>query len=437
MFFDIILFNAIIYLLTTIFIFYKIRKVNLYVIIWGAYSVVTLMGYYCTVNDIHYTHDENLGYKVDVIPYINAYLTILLLTHPFSKIKSTNYDLSIFDKAYIGYLLKPIGLLYLYQALYNGINAYVISITFGSGEAYYMIHQGESLDVFNGTIWASLMHKISIITQSAESYYVVYYINRIINKKGQLLMNIVLLGFAFLPNILVSVVSGSKGGLFFTAFGFIFYYILFKDYLDSRTKNTIVKIGGILSIILIIYVISITIDRIDASGTVADEESTGSHLASYLGESYPNLGAFYYDQVKQHPYGKRFFPEFFSDNPEKKYEGLGLDGKFNYWEPKTGVPMGLFKTFWGDWYLEFGLFGSILAIFLLYICFKCLCFNSISKLHTLPILHFYFINIIIQGCFTGSGIEGSLKHKIFLATVALSVIAKLIIKKRRIMPKIR
>lgn len=422
---DILLINAIVYIITTLFIYKREKKINLYVVIWIAYSIVVTMGYYCVITGNHYSHDTELGKKIDIAPYIFAYFTVVLLSSPFKLIKKRKLNLSAFDKPFMAYLVRITGILLLIQTIVDGMNAYIVSSTIGVGDAYLIGHDGESINVIQDPILNKILMWLKILTSSLSVFYVIYYLNRIVLQKGGFGVNLLCASVAFLPSILSSIAGGSKGGLYFTAFGILFYYILFRDYFAKTLLKKLNITAVLISLFFIFYVILITVSRIDASSNSGvDNESVIDEISHYLGESYPNLGYYYYGHVRQHPNGKRFFPEFYSDNPENEYSSLGLDGKFDYWESKTAVPMGLFKTFWGDWYVEFGLLGSMVSIMLLFILFKFLCFNSINTIYAIPILFFYYINIVIQGCFTGSGIEGSLKHKTFLVIVGISYLMR-------------
>ena len=240
-----------------------------------------------------------------------------------------------------------------------------------------------------------------------------------------------MMSVAFLPSIMSSLAAGSKGGLFFVSFGILFFYLIFRPYLNSKINRRFIVIGGIVAFIFISTVLSIVSERIELKMRYTDDSLEQSHLVRYLGESYPNLGVFYYGQVKQHPNGRRFFPEFFDTNAEATiYKYKGIDEKFDYWNGITGVRMANFKTFWGDWYVEFGTIGSCIAILIMYYIFRKLCFTSSNwTLSRLPLIYFFYIKIIIRGCFTGSGLEGTETHKAILVLVLLTFILRRVERK--------
>ena len=405
---DVLLLNAIVYVLTLLFAWIRLKKFNLFILLWIAYSIVAVAGYYCVINDLHYSHDERLGCRVDIVPYIFAYLTNLLITSPFYRVDVSRIRISHITKMN---LFKQIAglmnIVFTIKLIASVLVLIVIVTTIGMGNAYYMIHEGKSIltpyPILDKISWLT-----GLIIPVFKPIYVIYYMQRLIEKKGSMSLNLYFFAIAFLPNFITDIAMGSKGGLFFSVFEMLFYYVLFRTAIPTNINKVILRIGSVLGMVLIINVFMISISRIDADVNNSDETGT-EHVIRYIGEAFPNLGWEFYGKVKTNPNGARFFPEFFD---EQKYSSQ--DDKFDYWTPKTGVSMALFKTFWGDWYVEFGLWGSFIAIFILYILSKKLIFNQYWKLSKIPLVAFYFLYITIYGCFVGSGIEGVGRHRTFL-----------------------
>ena len=405
---DVLLLNAIVYVLTLLFAWIRLKKFNLFILLWIAYSIVAVAGYYCVINDLHYSHDERLGCRVDIVPYIFAYLTNLLITSPFyrldvKKIRISHITKMNFFKQFAGLM----NIVFTIKLITSVLVLIVVVTTIGMGNAYYMIHEGKSILARYPRL-DKISWLIGLIIPVFKPVYVIYYMQRLIEKKGSMSLNLYFFAIAFLPNFITDIAMGSKGGLFFSVFEMLFYYVLFRTAIPTNINKVILRIGSVLGMVLIINVFMISISRIDADVNNSDETGT-EHVIRYIGEAFPNLGWEFYGKVKTNPNGARFFPEFFD---EQKYSSQ--DDKFDYWTPKTGVSMALFKTFWGDWYVEFGLWGSFIAIFILYILSKKLIFNQYWKLSKIPLVAFYFLYITIYGCFVGSGIEGVGRHRTFL-----------------------
>lgn len=405
---DVLLLNAVVYVLTLVFAWIRLKKFNLFILLWIAYSIVAVAGYYCVINDLHYSNDERLGYRVDIAPYIFAYLTNLLITSPFYCVDVSRIRISHITKMNsFKQIAGLMNVVFTIKLIASVLVLIVIVTTIGMGNAYYMIHEGKSVlapyPILDKIVWLT-----GLIIPVFKPIYVIYYMQRLIEKKGSMSSNLYFLAIAFLPNFITDIAMGSKGGLFFSVFEMLFYYVLFRAAIPANINKVILRIGSVLGIILVINVFMISINRIDTNVNNSDETGT-EHVIRYIGEAFPNLGWEFYGKVKSNPNGARFFPEFFG---EQKYSSQ--DDKFDYWTPKTGVSMAIFKTFWGDWYVEFGLLGSFIAIFILYILSKKLIFNQYWKLSKIPLMAFYFLYITIYGCFVGSGIEGTGRHRIFI-----------------------
>ena len=419
---DILFVNAVVYIATFFIALYKIKKFNLYVAIWLAYSIVAAMGVYCVRANLHLT--PNLGYKVSWVPYLFAYFTILVLTYPLYFVDAKKVDISKIDIPLIKWLSYIMVIIYIIRLIQNIIIYQAVSNTIGFGEAYLMIHEGAQIYEYSGTFGAILskfMWLSGIIVNAFQPLYILYFFNRLIKRERHRLAIISLIVLAFLPEIIYRIASGSKGGLFYVFIEILFYLILFRSSFSMRLNRRLV-IWGIIGIIVSFQILSlITESRIDATSN--QRETSTEQVLRYIGEPYPNLGWYYYDKVANHPNGRRFFPEFFDPNPENLYTS-SVDGKFNYWTQRTHVDMALFKTFWGDWYVEFGLWGSIIAIGILYI----ICYYGFLKhywvIYNLPLVAFYFTNILGRGCFVGSGIEGSINHRIIISLIIVCIFIK-------------
>ena len=430
--FNILLLNAVVYICTFLYAFYKAKTLNLYVFIWLAYSIVTLMGYLCVSWDMYYVKGEvDLGERLSITPYVLSYFTTLLLTHPFKEYRKFTVNYQLFRSGFLFKLSVVLLFVFVFQTIVNTYRAFIVVNTVGLGEAYYMQHEGESIVVFESEILNRIVHITRVLSDSCISIYVIYFLSRITSRIGNLYINLAMMSVAFLPSIMSSLAAGSKGGLFFVSFGILFFYLIFRPYLNSKINRRFIVIGGIVAFIFISTVLSIVSERIELKMRYTDDSLEQSHLVRYLGESYPNLGVFYYGQVKQHPNGRRFFFFFFYTNAEATiYKYKGIDEKFDYWNGITGVRMANFKTFWGDWYVEFGTIGSCIAILIMYYIFRKLCFTSSNwTLSRLPLIYFFYIKIIIRGCFTGSGLEGTETHKAILVLVLLTFILRRVERK--------
>lgn len=429
---DTLLLNAFIYIITLIIAINKSKRLNLYVMVWMCYSFVAIMGYISVKLNMHYSQDTELGEKLSFTPYLFAYFTTLLLSYPFSRMNERKINMKVIIPSYIKCLFSLSALLFFIRALFSGITAYVIANTIGFGEAYMMGHEGEYIDVFQIPLLSRFLRLAEVFTTGITPFYILYYFMRIAKNEGGFWYNSFFVILAYSPSIFSAIAGGSKGGLFFIAMSMIFYYIIVKPHMTYENKRRLSLMGFGVGLVLTIYVIIISLSRFEAStGQKADNIQQTNEIVHYLGEAFPNLGFFYWGKVDKHPYGRRFFPEFFyGENIEAKYKESGLNAKFDYWENTTHVQMATFKTFWGDWYVEYGLYGSFIAIILLYIVFYYGIFRKYYLFSYIGLIAFYYNSVLIRGCFTGSGLEGSSVHYGILLTVIISIYIHKSIKKQ-------
>ena len=119
------------------------------------------------------------------------------------------------------------------------------------------------------------------------------------------------------------------------------------------------------------------------------------------------------------------YPEYlivFETNSGYKYEGI--DGKFSYWNRITKVPMEVFKTTWGDWYVEYGFWESIVALIIVFFIFYKFWLRDYGLLSNIGILAFYYSNVVIRGCFSGSGLEGTQVHNTLILILVFSYLLR-------------
>lgn len=194
----------------------------------------------------------------------------------------------------------------------------------------------------------------------------------------------------FIPSILSSLCAGSKGMLFFNAFDIIFFYLIFEKNLSVKTKRIFVGVGFGVAFALITYAIAIQNDRLSTSNS---DKVASEVMMRYLGECMPNLGDLYVD-TKVHPYGKRFFPYIFDGKIFNTAEQRNT-----YWANYTHARIDNFKTIWGDAYVEFGILGAFVFLFLVFFLYKKYVFSRNKHLYVFPLIYIYYNKVCIYGIF--------------------------------------
>lgn len=162
----------------------------------------------------------------------------------------------------------------------------------------------------------------------------------------------------FLPPFLKYLIASNRAGLFFLVANASYFFFLFYKFMSKRLRKQIIK-----SSLLLLIPVSILLMFISLARAEDKKSDAGVGALSYFGEAFPNLNAFIYDQVGHYTYGMRLFSDYINlfTGYSIKADG-GLGGYHQFWTKYTGAEILVFKTFFGDLYIEFGTIGAVLFI---------------------------------------------------------------------------
>ena len=172
--------------------------------------------------------------------------------------------------------------------------------------------------------------------------------------KGRLTFKLMLL-IASLGHIIMGLVIGGRTNVFYWVMYFGLCLAIFNPYLTIKKKQYVYSISIPIFILLCFYISTVTIGRFADT-----QEGAGYSLWLYAGQSYINW-CDWFDNVHWHPFSfNRLFPltSFF------------FDGSFDLTQYRylihqnTGMSMTIFYTFMGDIFVDIGLLGLTIYIFL-------------------------------------------------------------------------
>lgn len=407
----VLILNFVAYLIWSMYAYKKRKKYTLYFFVVLFYTFMSFLSIYTISNGTYYDamgkFDIN---KLSYTPYILCFITYYILFYPLKKIEiGPDNSESLFSKNF--YLIMKIWVIFFF--LFTCLKFYeaLETVSTGLGAAYDARHnEGEVLFTYSNPILQKFNGYGTFLLRATSP--IAMYFSIIGMYKGKINKHyaafIIILCFA--PFLFESIGQGTRGGLFMSMFKIIFFLVLMWKYIPSKFKLTIIKIFLFISFGILFYSWIITLDRIG-------EKNGMSSIFRYFGESFPNLGLQYWDQVKHHPWGARLFPNLlFDDN----YINLGsTNDTFSFWEMYTGVPVLYFKTFFGDLYIEFGTIIALLITFLL--SFLMCKFLNIKILGVcqLPLCFLYFE--IVTFAFAGMYFRGSFGFFQLEITVAITL----------------
>lgn len=187
------------------------------------------------------------------------------------------------------------------------------------------------------------------------------------------------------------IMTGARGGIFvFTSLMALVVLPFWKKF-PSSIRYKFKNAGLIMLTFFAIYTISMTLSRFEDAGT---KESPLEGIFRYFGEPFPNLGNMLWDKVKIHPFGVRLYPYFFSETNIAS-NAASITDEFYAWEKITGVPLYIFKTEFGDFYIEFGKYVSLIVMFLYSLLFRCFIKKGVLEISSIPIFY-YFLDIAVS-----------------------------------------
>lgn len=399
-----------------------IRKQTLqsvYTMMVALYTLFALCSIICIYDGSYF---NEFGYynlsALNIIPYIYCFITYFFLFLPLYKIKNFSIDeYDLFGNKFFNSGIKIWLLLYVIYIVLKLAEA-IISLQTGLAQVYETRHvEGEQLFTYTGILF-EINSRLAWFLPITGPIVTCYAMTGMIQQKLSNTYAILLIIISFLPSLLTSISFGSKGALFMDFFCLIFYVQIFWSKITKKIRRYIKLAIGISLSFCIAFSALITLQRAHA-----DKFDVISHISRYFGESFPNLGLDIWENVKIHPMGERMYPEFTGiDNSDL----VGV-AKFGHWDRTTGVRTWVFKTFFGDLYIEYGTVIALIAPIIISLLF----YKGVSRINitTISIIYFYFqICVYAFAGFFYKG-EGNIKRLVY--TIVIMFILQLILKKNK------
>lgn len=411
---DVLLINAIAYTLLFSYTLHKYKRLNVYNIVILFNTIVAILGYVTTKQGIQLVGSSNFGEHAPLIPYICLFVSILLITSPLKQVSSDKIDINILDNSIFKkfiifsvfvYIIVNIVLLY----------EFTLVIQQGFAEAYLSRRlEGRSVVEFNNPVLNFFSTKGGSYVTATFPILIFYFFYQLIRKKIKTWKCITGMLLCFSPQILESLNAGSKGMLFFCATDILFFYFIFEKLLSARIKKGFFLLGIGSGLLMLTYAISIQVSRNEASSS---DKLASEVMLRYFGEPMPNLGDLY-DDVQNHPYGKRFFRTILEPDKFDNTEDERL-----YWTKYTHTRVDNFKTIWGDSFIEFGFIGSFIFLYLVVFLYKRYVFSKSHCFYVYPMIYYYYHKVCIYGIF-GVGFVDARSLQITLYAIIMCLFLK-------------
>lgn len=353
--------NTFLYIITFLY-YYRKQGLCIMSFLWAYYSLFAIFG----ILVVHFgVYKEAFGYDVDkyglpITPYLLNYISMLFLTYPLRKVTDCNIEIdSLVIPKYldtiINYFLLAVACLSLLNLMtlrfYHGLSL---------GERHDMIvgyGEGYGIRDISNTL-GFLFAQVDKLYQIAYPFLLIYLIHAMVYRRFSLgslsLKYLISVG----PLLSIYYVHGNRSGLFFLIINLSFFALLFSKYISQQMRKQLTFFFALLLVVITIFALNVSESRYGDS-----QNGTFFSIIRYFGEVFPNLGAQYWEKVQHFTYGARQFGDYLLVLTGTKFDvDAGLSNKFYFWSSFTGVDTALFKTLFGDLYLEFDVWGAIVFI---------------------------------------------------------------------------
>lgn len=377
--------NAIGYLLT--FYFYQRKKKvfdigSIILLTWIVGSMGSL--YYYTFEVAYLSY-----YKITLFPLIYLFICNLIIFKPFLKADYSNYKTV---RTYnLRKVLTAISIFFSIIGIPAFINAILKLSSFSLAGAalaeMYALDEDKVSLIFSPTIkpfYSIMRHFVNFII------FLFFYS---LTKKNNRLLSIGL-GLNVMTFFLVSLLSGSRGGILSLLLSCVFFAFFMRYMFSTKVYKFIMKLATIVIIILGLGVSAISISRLsDMSNRKGRELLMDQWISQYAGE-----GIIRFDNtiwhIDNHLHGYQNLPVLVS---LVDYRVKDLDNVVNICEPKVKIPITVFYTYVGDLVMDFGKVGALIAVIVVSFIIRYLIRpnrKGISIYH-LIILNYFFVYITV------------------------------------------
>ena len=375
---NILLINALIYVITFIY-FFKKMGVTIYSVLWFEFAIIAFLGYYTFETGIYQGRlgNQNIN-SLTPLPYLFVFVGYIIAFEPFRKL-NPNLDTPIPYRKYTNLLLN-LWIVVMTAYLILKISEATITMAYGMGDYYgERSEEGYTLFDYSDNILLKRLNTFGDLLSTPLIPFIIAYCVQCWKRKEHTIQTLILATLCFLPYIFQSVAGGSRNGLFTVFLNILFFYLFYRQQLTAKVKRVASVIAAVFIGLGLFYSLLITTERFSNR-----YDNNLEPILSYFGEPFPNVGFYYYDKLKDHTWGERRFPWAVG---AKKFDSA--NDRRRHWEKKTRTNMFIFTTYWGDMYIEFGTVGAFIFIIVYTLLIKRLTWPRVT-IYNMSYLYFYF-----------------------------------------------
>lgn len=384
---NVLIINAFLYILTA-YTFKRKYGITPFVFLWIYYSIFAILGVLVVSSGTYFeAFSVSRSKELSLVPYVYNYFCMLIMTIPLSKVtlKQINIDKIKIPNGFKKHS-KIVFIIFITLILCR-----FIELNMYSGMGYHERHKlitqdGAGYSLYSiswilGTI-ASLSLKIVNVLYPICVFLLLLFLlrNRIKISKFVLIASLLIA-----PYLIGYYITANRSGMFFIFLNLSFYYFLFKPYLSKSNKSKVYFIAVTLLCVLLSFSLGISSERFENSSV-----GVSGSIFRYFGEVFPNLGYQYWEEVQNYTLGARKFASYYSSFFDSGKVLQGFDATFDYWSFFTGVDTALFKTVFGDLYIEFGTIGTFVFVLIFATIVHKLVKKYPINVYNIPLYYYYY-----------------------------------------------
>lgn len=380
--------SLILHLAHSAYSFKRVRRLTIHNIISLWFSFAVLMGVISVEFEIYQAVHKEI-YHLPYEAYIYEFIGFLIFIWPFRYLDDNTTLSGMPDNnKQLKIIIKGLVVLFVFYFLL------LLKVYFYISQ-YDLVDSYESLQDTGETLYkySWIEGKISWIGGSFYRWFapllVIYTISMMIKDKTgkKLPVSMFYLFIVCGCKLLLNISRGGRGGVFWFIILMIFVFLPFFKQLAKPSRRILLKVVPIFIGVSFVYAMIMSVMRTANS----DTETPVTQVVRYLGEPYPHLGNAFWDEVRMHPMGTRFFPLLLgAENLNESYDYADT------FEFIMGVPIKNYPTMYGDFYCEFGKNGALIAIFLLSLFFYIFVRKRPYTFSKYPIIYLY-LQIAVTG----------------------------------------
>ena len=305
-----------------------------------------------------YNNSSYAGSHLKLIPYLYLFLTTFICILPFVNTKRLD-SVPLRFSGNSGKLLDFLSLVLGIFACWWFVELFFIG-TEGITSIDFDANYGGEDYTGKRISWLGRKFKLVSIYTLDLIYFLFFY--QLSKRKNKILT--ALLAFGTLASPFDALMGGKRFIMVLSLVRYLVFYLLFEQLLNHTTKRIMKWAGMIVIGIAAFGLVLITLSRFDNDKSMNIDVMTWVTLYSGEGPLRFNLQAW---DMKCHTQGDNTFTlvkDMLGMNPP-----IELEDRERFWGGRHGLMYGVYYTFIGDVFFDFGVFGTLL--FVLLFCVIC------------------------------------------------------------------